>query len=63
MQKREFNFIKKEYKRGGGAVYCLGIIGAAIYYLQTSTGFWASILAILKAIVWPAFLVHKLLGM
>ena len=47
----------------GGWVYCLGILGAAIYYLQTSTGFWAGVLGILKALFWPAFLVHKLLGL
>ncbi|MDZ4226636.1 MAG: hypothetical protein U1B79_00830 [Candidatus Pacearchaeota archaeon] len=63
MPKREYNFIKKEYKQTGGFVYCLGAIGAAIYYLQTSTGFWPSVGAILKAIVWPAFVVYKLLGL
>jgi hypothetical protein len=46
---------------GGGAVYGLGFIGAAIYYIQTSTGFWMGVLGILKAIVWPAFLVFGLL--
>jgi hypothetical protein len=46
----------------GGGVYFLGFIGAAVYYLQQSTGFWNGVLALLKAIVWPAFLVYKLLG-
>ncbi len=45
----------------GGAVYCLGFIGAAIYYVSTATGFWAGVLGILKAAVWPAFLVFELL--
>ena len=49
------------YKSSSGA-YCLGVIGAAIYYLQQSNGFWQGVLAILKALVWPAFLVYKLLG-
>ena len=63
MPKREFNFIKKEYKQTGGAVYCLGFLGAAIYYIQQATGFWSGVLGILKAAVWPAFVVYKLLGL
>lgn len=46
---------------GGGAVYGLGFIGAAIYYIQAATGFWVGLLGLLKAIVWPAFLVYELL--
>jgi hypothetical protein len=46
---------------GGGAVYGLGFIGSAIYYISTATGFWMGVLGVLKAIVWPAFLVYGLL--
>lgn len=46
----------------GGSVYGLGFIGAAVYYIQAATGFWGGVVGVLKAIVWPAFLVHKLLG-
>jgi hypothetical protein len=46
----------------GGGVYFLGFIGSAVYYLQQSTGFWQGVVGILKAIVWPAFLVFKMLG-
>ena len=42
----------------GGAVYGLGIIGAAFYYISTAPGFWAGALGLLKSIVWPAFLVY-----
>ncbi|MHC1716373.1 MAG: hypothetical protein AB9915_00550 [Candidatus Dojkabacteria bacterium] len=45
----------------GNAVYGLGLIGAAIYYVSTATTFWMGALGILKAIVWPAFLVYELL--
>lgn len=45
----------------GGAVYGLGFIGAAIYYISTATSFWVGVLGLLKAIVWPAFLVFELL--
>ncbi len=45
----------------GNMVYCLGIVGAAVYYIQIADGFWQGILAILKALVWPALLVYELL--
>jgi len=45
----------------GGAVYGLGFIGSAIYYITTATSFWMGVLGVLKAIVWPAFLVYGLL--
>lgn len=53
----------KTGKAGGPPIYFLGIIGAAVYYLHTTTGFWPSIVALLKALVWPAFLVYHLLGL
>ncbi|MBN2459838.1 hypothetical protein JXB28_06140 [Candidatus Woesearchaeota archaeon] len=45
----------------GGGIYGLGFIGALVYYLSTATGFWNGVLGVLKAIVWPAFLVFELL--
>ena len=50
----------------GGAFYGLGFLGALVYYISTATGFWNGVLGVLKAIVWPAFLVFhamKFLGM
>jgi hypothetical protein len=44
-----------------GAVYGLGFIGAAVYYISTAAGFWMGVLGVLKAIVWPAFLVYGML--
>ncbi len=50
-------------KKGtSGAVYGLGLIGAAVYFIQHATTFWAGVLGLLKALVWPAVLVYKLLG-
>ncbi|MBN2481375.1 MAG: hypothetical protein JXB19_06530 [Bacteroidales bacterium] len=40
-----------------GAVYGLGLIGAAIYFISVATSFWMGVLGFLKAIVWPVFLV------
>lgn len=44
-----------------GAVYGLGFIGAAVYYISHATTFWMGVLGFLKAFVWPAFLVFELL--
>jgi len=53
---------KKMHKGGtSGAIYGLGLIGAAIYYIQHATTFWMGVLGVLKAIVWPAMLVYKAL--
>lgn len=43
------------------AVYGLGLIGAAIYFISTATSFWIGVLGVLKAIVWPAILVYEAL--
>jgi len=45
----------------GGAVYGLGFIGSAIYYISTATSFWTGVVGLLKALVWPVFLVFDLL--
>jgi hypothetical protein len=51
------------YKTGAaGGVYCLGLIGALVYYIGTSTSFWDGVLGILKSLVWPAFMVHGLMS-
>ncbi|MBU2562740.1 MAG: hypothetical protein KKF68_03710 [Nanoarchaeota archaeon] len=46
----------------GGLIYFLGFIGSAIYYVSNTTGFWNSVLGILKALAWPAFLVYEMLA-
>jgi hypothetical protein len=55
--------MKKEIQYHGpsNAVYGLGFIGAAIYYIAQATGFWMGVLGFLKACVWPAFLVYEAL--
>jgi hypothetical protein len=46
---------------GGDAVYGLGLIGAGVYYVSTATSFWMGCLGILKALVWPAFVVYEVM--
>jgi hypothetical protein len=43
-----------------GAIYGLGFIGALVYFLSTATGFWVGVWGIIKAALWPAFLVFEL---
>ncbi len=52
---------KVQNNASSGAVYGLGFIGAAIYFISNATGFWIGVLGFLKAIVWPAFLVYEVL--
>ena len=47
---------------GTGSIYGFGFIGAVIYYISTATDFWMGLLGVLKALVWPAFLVYELLS-
>jgi hypothetical protein len=50
---------KKHINCGGGsAVYGLGLIGALVYFIGTATSFWVGVLGVLKALVWPAFLIY-----
>lgn len=46
---------------GGGAVYGLGVIGAAVYWIQTASGFWDGALGLLKAFFWPGFVVYEMM--
>lgn len=37
-------------------------IGAVIYFFQLDQTFWGFVLAVLKAAVWPAYVVFEALG-
>lgn len=45
----------------GGGAYFLAMVGAIIFYVQRADGFWPIVAAILKGILWPAFVVYGLL--
>ena len=51
-------------KGGAGGIWFLGFIGALVYYLHTHSGtFWLVLVAIMKSIVWPAFVVYHILSL
>lgn len=45
----------------GGCTYFLGFLGAAIYYISVAPSFWIGVLGVLKALIWPLFVVLELL--
>jgi hypothetical protein len=53
--------MKKEIQGNApsGAIYGLGLIGAAIFFISQATGFWLGVVGFLKALVWPAFFVYE----
>jgi len=56
---------KNKYVAGRGAscgVYGLGLIGALVYYLPHVTTWQQGLLGFLKALVWPALLVYKMMA-
>ena len=44
---------------GGSAVYCMGLIGALVYYIQNADTIGQGLIGVFKAILWPAFVVYK----
>lgn len=55
----------KVINKGGplGGAYFMTWIGALVYFVQNSVGLEGFILAVLKSIVWPAYVVHSVLGL
>ncbi|MDQ3158679.1 MAG: hypothetical protein M3P98_00895 [bacterium] len=59
--------VKDKFKKwdknnnGGEMVYFVGGIGAAIYNFQAASDLSSYLLALPKAIIWPAYVVYKLL--
>lgn len=64
MPDTEIKITKKSKAPSGGAggIWFLGFLGALVYYLHTHSGtVWLVLIALLKAVFWPAFLVYHLL--
>lgn len=57
------NWDKKSSSTHGtaGALYFVGFIGSMVYWMQAVTDFGSVITGILKSMVWPAYIVYKLL--
>lgn len=56
--------VKNVYHGSGGplgAVFFIAFIGAAVYFVQRSDGFFGFIWALIKAAVWPGIVIYKVL--
>ena len=42
-----------------GGIYFMGMIGSAVYLVGSVDGFWNIILGLLKSLIWPALLIHR----
>lgn len=53
--------MKDNMQKGGptAAIYGLGFIGSAVYFISTASSFWMGVVGFLKAIVWPAFMTYE----
>lgn len=40
------------------AIYGLGFIGAAIFFISQATTFWLGVLGFFQAIIWPVYMVY-----
>ncbi len=48
------------YGGGSDAVYAIGMVGAWVYYFKRAATTQERILAFLKGLVWPAYMVYQL---
>ncbi len=49
------------YRSASEAVYGFGVLGALVYFLQHATTLWLGLFGVLKALVWPALVVYRVL--
>ena len=62
MSKNDHSSVKVINDHGPmGFVFFIAFIGAAVYFVQQSSGFWGFIGAIFQAMVWPAYVVYHVL--
>ena len=58
-------YFRKNERKGGpggtGGLFFFGMLGSLVYWLQAAHEFGAVITAVLKSLVWPAYVVYKLL--
>ncbi|HET7528992.1 MAG TPA: hypothetical protein VFJ84_02070 [Candidatus Saccharimonadales bacterium] len=60
MTKNINNTIIVNRAKPAAGIYLMTVVGAAVYFVQNTNGFWNVVWAILKALVWPGFLVHRI---
>ena len=62
MVKHDHSLVKVTNQHGPlGFVFFVSYIGAAVYFVQQSSGFWGFVGALIEAIVWPGFVIYHVL--
>jgi len=62
MSKNDNALVKITNDHGpSGFILFVAYIGAVVYFFQQSPDFWGFIVALLKAVVWPAFVLFHVL--
>jgi hypothetical protein len=58
---KQYNLVNTD-KRPHPAVgiYIMGVFGTAVYFISNTDGFGNVVVAILKSLVWPAFLINRI---
>jgi len=51
----------KKCEAANSGIYGLGFLGALVFYIQAADSFGSGLLGVLKAMVWPAFMVYHVL--
>lgn len=63
MEKVHKSMKKINRSSNGDTVYAMGLVGAAIFYVNQASGLGEVVVALLKALVWPAYFVYHVLGL
>ena len=62
MAKGDSSLVKITHEHGpSGFMFFVAYVGAVVYFFQLQPDFWGFILALIKAAVWPAFLLYHVL--
>jgi len=60
MAKENAKTVNVIHKNGpAGGMFLITYIGAATYFVQQADGVGQVVFALLKAVVWPGFLIHR----
>lgn len=54
---------KTVVNNSGGAIYGIGVLGTAVYYIVHAANFWMGVLGVIKALFWPGFLLYRVFEM
>ena len=63
VEKKSMQKGKTVVSNSGGAIYGIGVLGTAVYYIVHATNFWMGVVGLIKAVFWPGFLLYRVFEM